>query len=371
MRLLHVSTAVPSFGYSTEELMKLFPCELSEETRKNVLNLGVSKRYFVYPINFSDKSELILNDRDPIVNICAEACEKAMNELNLNPSHIDYLIVTYDCSAFLCPGLSAILLRKVGFNPYVRHVSVQGMTCTAFMKALQIAQDYLTRFPKNRVMICLSGANSYLFYNQVRGLKHVMGIREIQALRDENVRRRELLKWIATLEFFLFGDGAACIVVANEGDGLQVLGISNVSNINESDYLVGYARLTCANEPFKFGFHSYLDKELPNCGLTYSSLAVKRLFEKEGAKLRAKVKKWAVHTGSKRILDKIAQRNGLTYEMIRESYTVLTDYGNLSGASLPFILEQILREGKLDREDNIVLLGFGWGFTSDACMLSL
>jgi len=59
----------------------------------------------------------------------------------------------------------------------------------------------------------------------------------------------------------------------------------------------------------------------------------------------------------------------IPYEKLKESYEVLDEYGNLSGASLPFILEKIVSENKFSKGDIILMLGFGWGFSASACML--
>jgi len=48
---------------------------------------------------------------------------------------------------------------------------------------------------------------------------------------------------------------------------------------------------------------------------------------------------------------------------------VLAEYGNLAGASLPFILERIIQEGKLQKNDRVIVLGFGWGFSGSVCSM--
>ena len=369
MRLLQLSTAVPSHRYLTKEMMELFPQELPGELKQNILNLGVAARYFVHPIDFSLKSELTPNNGEPVVDLNVIACRRALESSSLCPKDIDYLIVAYDSSAFLCPGLSNILLSKLGFKPNIKHVSIQGMACSAFARAIQLAEDHLARFPQSYVMLSLSGVNSYWFYNQVRGLKDIKGINEIRALQNDDLRLQELRKWIATIEFFLFGDGSACAIVANQGDAPQVTDIISITNIRQSDYLAGYAKLTRLKGPFKFGFYSNLNKNVPELGLEYTRVVLEKLSHGKDAGFEAGAKKWIVHTGSKRILDQIAHSYSIDYEKIRDSYDVLADYGNLAGASLPFILEKIMHEGKLSNGDYAIMLGFGWGFNANAGLI--
>jgi predicted naringenin-chalcone synthase len=135
------------------------------------------------------------------------------------------------------------------------------------------------------------------------------------------------------------------------------------------DYLAGYARLAVLEEPFRFGFYSYLDKEIPNLGAKYTGLALGRLLgNKMGSTIKAS-RKWAIHTGSQKILDALARHHGVDAEKLKESRDVLWEHGNLSGASLPFILERIVADVKLSKGDILLMLGYGWGFSAAASLL--
>ncbi|MEM3127134.1 MAG: DNA topoisomerase I, partial [Candidatus Woesearchaeota archaeon] len=205
-----------------------------------------------------------------------QVCKEGI--LRLRKGKFGLFIAAYDANPFLSPGLSQLLIRNIGFNPYIRHVNVQGIASTAFPKTLEIAENYLVAHPKDYALICVSGVSSYWFQNQVRGLKDVMEISQIRQIKDKAKQQMELQKWIATMEYFLFGDGVASVLVANEGNGIHVEKLVEVTNISRRDYLAGYARLSLLNEPFKFGFHSHLDKEIPKLGIQYTAEVIKKLF---------------------------------------------------------------------------------------------
>jgi predicted naringenin-chalcone synthase len=260
-------------------------------------------------------------------------------------------------------------VRKIGFDPYIKHVNAQGIASTAFTKALELAENYLSAHSNECVLLCVSGVSSYWFQNQVRGIEDVMEISKINQMKDQNRKQMELRKWIATMEYFLFGDGVSAAIVANERKGLSVKRIAEVTNIGKEDHLAGFARLTALKEPFKFGFYSHLGREIPELGAKYTALALKRLLGKEAEKIARAAKKWAVHTGSEKILNRIAETHEIPYEKIRESHEVLREYGNLSGASLPFILERIVSGDKLSKGDIVLMMGYGWGFSASASLL--
>lgn len=368
MQILQISTAVPKNKYLTEELLKVFPCQVPDGVKQNILNLGVSTRYLVNRADSPLKPETILSE-DGIVDLCSETCGNAIENAGLSIRNIGYFIAAYDANPFLCPGLSQLLVRKLGFDPYIKHVNVQGTACTAFTKTLELAKNHLAVHPKDFVLLCISGANSYWFYNQVRGIKDVIEIGRIKSIKNEDKRQMELRKWIAIMEFFLFGDGIASIIVAKEGNGLSISKMVEATNLRNDDYLTGYVRLAALNKPFKFGFYSHLEKEIPELGIRYISKVLKKLSGRNDESLIKATKKLAIHTGSQKILNQIAEHYRIQLEKLEESHEVLREYGNLAGASLPFILEKIVSRNKFTEGDSILMLGYGWGFSASACLL--
>jgi predicted naringenin-chalcone synthase len=363
----HLSTAVPKYRFSTEEMIELFPQKLSGDLRQNILNLGVSERYLVYPLDLLFESKMPSED-EPVAEVCVDSCRKALKSSGFSPNDIDYLIATYDSSGFLCPGLSNYLLHELSLKPELKHVSVQGMACSAFVRAIQLAEDHLAKNPDGKVMISLSGVNSPWFSNQVRGLKDVKGMEEIKAIHDNELKKQALRKWVAIIEFFLFGDGAACLIASNTGRGPELMHTTSITNLSKADFSAGYVRLKPSTGSFMFEFESGLSKDIPNLGLEYTSTVLKKLLAYEN-KATTEAKKWIMHTGSKRILDSIAKSYGIAYEKIRESYEVLEKYGNLAGASLPFILDMTMRKGGVKKGDYAVMLNYGWGFSANASLI--
>lgn len=364
MQILRLATALPENEFSTQELMETFPCDLPEGIKQNILNLGVSKRYLVSnPEAEGELSEKSLTD------LCHEACGKALKKADLTATDVGCLISAYDVNPFLSPGLSQLLVPALDLDPYTSLVNVQGTASTAFPKALELAKNHLAANPRDTILVCVSGASSYWFQNQVRGLRDVMEISKISAIAERKRREYELRKWMATMQFFLFGDGVAAAVVTKKDAGLTFNDVVEVTNMNGKDYMAGYARLSTLNEPFKFGFHSHLDKEIPNLGAKYTALALKRLLGKNAEKTMKAIKKWAVHTGSEKILSALAERNEIDREKLKESHEVLRDCGNLAGASLPFILAKIVSTNSFSDGDMVLMLGYGWGFSASASML--
>lgn len=370
MQMRTVTTATPQGRFTTEELLIRFPCELPDAVKKNVLSMGVETRYLIDQEPASLNSETVLSE-SPITDLCIQASQKAFKNTGVSTQDIGLFVMAYDVSPFLCPGLGQVVVRELGFSPYIDHVNVQGLACSAFPKSLKLAEHYLAVHPDKHVLLCISGVNSYWFMNQVKGFSGVMEIGQVNKMKNRARRLEELRKWVAAIEFFLFGDGVAVAVIGREGGGLSVGEIVDVTNLRKRNYLAGYARLTAINQPFTFGLYSHLDKEIPELGQRYVSAVLKRLLGKGLETEKGRFKKWALHTGSEKIIRLIAERNKILPEQLEESYQVLREYGNLAGASLPFILERILSQNRLRNGDRILMLGYGWGFSASAGLLEM
>jgi len=361
MQILQLTTTTPQNQYTTEQLLKRFPCPIPAEVKENILNLGVTKRHLLTTGE--------IRDEKGIVTLCAEACRKAMKQADVTSEDVKYLVAAYDVNPVLSPGLSQLLTPELNLNRYVKHTNMQGVASTAFPKALELARDHLCANRNDKVVVCISGVTSYWFQAQVQGMKNLMEIKEVNAIGDIEKRQMELKKWVAAMQYFLFADGAAAAIVTNQDEGLTVTKTVEVTNIRQKDYLAGFTRFTASDEPFKFDFHTHLDREIPKLGVEYTHLALKQLLGGKPQQVTREAKKWAVHTGSSKILSSLAEHNGISLEKLEESYAILREYGNLAGASLPFILKRILSTTKLERDDIILMLGYGWGFSAAATQL--
>ncbi len=368
MRIRQLSTALPSANFSTEELIQDFPCTLSDTLKQNIFNLGVSRRFLVDHLDKKARKEHFMNE-DELVDLCCKACDDAAQKVSLSKREINCLISAYDANPFLSPGLSQLLVRQLDLDPYVHQTNVQGSASTAFLKTLELADNYLAAHPEDNVMLCISGVSSYWFQNQVRGFQNVMDTSKIAMIKENGKKEFELRKWIAMIEFFLFGDGVAAAIVTKDKGGLISKATAEITNVDQRDHLAGYSKLTALDEPFRFGFHSYLGKEIPILGAKYTSLALRRLLKQDSARITKRTKKWVVHTGSQKILNELAKQNHIATEALKESHYVLRNYGNLAGASLPFILHRVISSGSLSTGDLILMIGYGWGFSASASLL--
>ncbi len=364
VNVVSISSSVPKHRYKTEDMIDKFPSEISEEVKQNILNLGVNYRNLLFPLEDSNSKEI----SEDISNVAIDAIKKCVKAAGLGYNDINHLVVTSDASDYLCPGLSSTIVGKLELDPFIHHLNIQGMACTAFSESLKVADNILSSSTNDNVLVVVSGCNSTWFIPPTKAFDKIIGPKEIKESIDKNSQSIEFKKWILLIQAFLFGDGVSAFIVRKNSDNslAEIKNIESVTNLDSDDRNAAFYKLGINSKDFKTEIFSRLGSTLPELGVKYSKIVFERLMKNSPVK---DIEKWIVHTGSKSILDTIAGFYKIDMEKIKESYEVLANYGNLAGASLPFILEKIINDGNVKKESNGIALGFGWGFSACACSM--
>ncbi len=176
----------------------------------------------------------------------------------------------------------------------------------------------------------------------------------------------KLTDWSDRGTCVLFGDGAGAAVIQAEETGMihtvmgsdgsrgQVLSCvarsaGNFLNGKEPD--IGYIFMD-GQEVFKFAV-----KKVPEC--------IRQVLEESGTDIE-EIKYFVLHQANYRICEAVAKRLRQPLEKVPMN---IEKYGNTSGATVPILLDELNRQGKLSRGDKLVLAGFGGGLTWGASLL--
>ena len=197
----------PEHRYSTTEMFDILGPKLSDGVRQNVQQLGVENRYFVRPMeSYLENGRADLNDGEPISELSAEVAKRCLANLGLGPSDITCLVAASENSDYLSPGLSAVLVRKIGLSNFVPHFNLQGMACSTFPKVLELGKS-LVRKESDKVLVVISGCNNRL------------GAPALQAARAGHLGRTDSAE-SGCSGWYLphLGDGAAVVNPKEMGD---------------------------------------------------------------------------------------------------------------------------------------------------------
>jgi predicted naringenin-chalcone synthase len=251
-----------------------------------------------------------------------EAPRLALEAIRALPDlgRITHLLVA-SCTGFIAPGIDQMIARELGLSPDVERLLIGFMGCYAGVTALRTAGQ-LARASEGARVLVVSVELCSLHLQQDAGLE-------------------------STLAMAQFSDGAAAAIVSTEGSGLAI-GESLSASIDDSHELITW---TIGDT----GFVMNLSGEVP--GRLSRALADPALAERISGGDPAIIDAWAVHPGGKSILDAVERAFTLPPDALAESRQVLRAFGNMSSATILFVLEQIMRR----KPANGVAMAFGPG----------
>lgn len=121
-------------------------------------------------------------------------------------------------------------------------------------------------------------------------------------------------------------------------------------------------------EIFDNQFHLRLDRGLPNALVRAVPMLVRDFLSAHG-KCREEIRSWLFHPGGIKILDFLGETFSLEREQCHWSYDVLREHGNMSSATILFVLEKFLNEKRLEQGELALVLGIGPGLTVEMILL--
>ena len=272
---------------------------------------------------------LISSER--LEDLATEAAMKAIEDAGLTPADIDYIICSNVVNEYITPSLSCIVQGAIGARCATVDVNA---ACSGFIYALDMADDRLKSGKAKNILVMAA---------------------------EEPTR---MVDWKDRSLCVLFGDGAGAVVVT-EGEGL--IG-SRLTTVCKTDCLHYVRRLEptpyiTKDEP---SGPMYMNgKEVFKTAVLSSSRDIKALLDNAGLQ-PSDIKYYILHQANLRIIDAIA--NWLKLDMSHFP-TNVERCGNTSSASVPMLLDELAREGKLQRGDKLLLSAFGAGFTTGACII--
>ena len=366
----------PDFKYTTKELIDSLGNKLSEEVKENIFQLGVESRFFVRPFEqfLSNSSEKIhsLDDDEPISELCTKVGKKCLANLGLNSNDITCLVTGFEDNDFLSPGLSSIVLSKMGLSKFLPHFSIQGMACSTLPKLLELGKN-LIHNENDKILFIISGCNSGWYLPHLKNDMTVKNPKEIG--KDQYDRNQQISKWVSTMFSFLFGDGVAAFVMtktnANENN-ITIKKITHGVNFNDFDYRKACVRLVGNASTHMYEHELTAGNDILTRSLDYSKKVLSKSLTNDFNNFNEKLvydfmkdqKKVMIHTGSLKILDGFKNMYNLRDDQMQESYDTLKEYGNLTGVSIPTVLDKAMSKDSPPVGKSL-LVGITMGFGLD------
>jgi 3-oxoacyl-[acyl-carrier-protein] synthase III len=366
----------PDFKYTTKELIDFLGNKLSEEVKENIFQLGVENRFFIRPFEqfLSHSSQKIhsLGDDEPISELCTKVGKKCLTNLGLNTNDITCLVTGFEDNDFLSPGLSSIVLTKMGLSKFLPHFSIQGMACSTLPKLLELGKN-LIHNENDKILFIISGCNSGWYLPHLKNDMTVKSPKEIG--KDQYDKDQQISKWVSTMFSFLFGDGVAAFVMTKTNateNNITIKKITHGVNFNDFDYRKACVRLVGNASTHMYEHELTAGNDILKRSLDYSKKVLSKSLTNDFDNFNQELvddfmgdqQKVMIHTGSLKILDGFKNLYNLRDEQIQESYDTLKQYGNLTGVSIPTVLDKAMSKNNPPIGKSL-LVGITMGFGLD------
>ena len=277
--------------------------------------------------------------REHALALSEQAIRSCLNNTAVSLPQITHLI-TVSCTGMYAPGLDIELVEKLGLTPHVQRTAVNFMGCYAAFNAIKLADAICKSDPKAKVMLVCT---------------------EICTIHFQKSPEHDHLVSNA-----LFGDGAAAVLM----QGQPGTALSFELQSFHCD-LAPAGKRDMAWHIGDTGFEMTLSSYVPDL----IKKGIKDLTDRLLLGLKTtidEIKLFAIHPGGRRILEVIEQELGMTRDQNRFAYQVLKEFGNMSSATVLFVLKELMDSLSPEEKDEPVLsFAFGPGLTLESMLLKV
>lgn len=249
-------------------------------------------------------------------------------------------VITVSCTGFYAPGPDFYIVKDLGLRPNTRRTHVGFMGCYAGFPALRLARSISVEDPEAVILVVS------------------VELCTLHMQPTENID-----KIIAT-SVFADGAGAALISAREPATGRSAFRLdafeTTISPGSEDDMA------------WKIGDHGFdmvLSTYVPRIIGANVLDVVHSMLASSGYSIE-NINHWAIHPGGKAILDKVSEGLQLEDDALDVPRSVLRQYGNMSSATIFFVLKEFQQRG-MNVDDSTFALAFGPGLTIESALLTV
>jgi alkylresorcinol/alkylpyrone synthase len=268
------------------------------------------------------------------------AIRDALGRAGLGPGDVDHLYFV-TVTGVATPSLDARLVNRLGLKPSVKRTPIFGLGCLAGAAGLARASDAVRAFP---------GEVAVLVSVELCSL----------TLQPEDL---SIPNVVAT---GLFGDGAAAVVV---GGGERPAPASAPRIVATRSIFYPATEWVMGWDIVDTGFKIVLSARVPEVIEAHVGADVDAFLADHGLE-RGRIRHWVAHTGGPRVLEAFRAALDLPAAMLERSYRSLREIGNLSSASVLFVLGDHLEAGEARPGDLGLVAAMGPGFATELLLLA-
>ena len=346
VKIISVAKQLPNYTRETKDIIpfvKLWMRSQDSRFQRKALKLfegaGVDRRYSImdpkevfFNSSFEEKNNIYVREAKKIAE---QALQKSLEKANLNPTDIDY-IITVSCTGIMIPSVDAYLINSLQMRQDIVRLPVTEMGCAAGVSGIIYAKNFLKANPSKRAAVIAVEAPAATFQLEDFSMANIVSAA-------------------------IFGDGAASVILSShkEDKGPKIIDEA-MYHFYDSTHMMGFKLVNT-------GLQMILDKTVPETISNHFPRIVHPFLERNNLTIDD-VNHLIFHPGGKKIVQTVEDLFGSLGKNIDDTKEVLRLYGNMSSATVLYVLERFM-DGDRQRGEKGLMLSFGPGFSAQRILL--
>ncbi len=346
VRITKVAKQLPEFCRNTEDIVPLVELWLAgqeQRFRRKVVKIfegaAVDRRYSIMEpadvftaTSFEQKNDIYVRE---VKKLGKKVLEKALTKAEWSPDSLDY-IITVSCTGIMIPSLDAYLINDLGLRQDIIRLPVTEMGCAAGVSGLIYTEKFLRANPGKRAALVAVESPTATFQLDDYSMANMVSAA-------------------------IFGDGAACVLLSSEKEakGPKIVG-GEMYHFPDATRMMGF-------DLTNHGLKMILDISVPETIAEHFPDIVHPFLKKYGTSIEA-VEHLVFHPGGRKIVQTVEELFGKLGKNIDDTREVLREYGNMSSATVLYVLERFL-EKDIRKGEQGLILSFGPGFSAQRVLL--
>ena len=300
---------------------------------------GVDKRYSIMApedvftaSSFEDKNAIYSRE---VKKLGKKVLKKSLENARWEPQSLDF-IITVSCTGIMIPSLDAYLINDLQLKQDITRLPVTEMGCAAGISGMIYAYHFLKANPGKRAAVIAVESPTATFQLEDFSMANMVSAA-------------------------IFGDGAACVLLSSEEDakGPRILG-EDMYHFYDASHMMGF-------DLTNHGLKMILDPAVPETIASHFENIIFPFLEKYDSSIE-KIDFLIFHPGGKKIVQTVSDLFGKLGKNIDDTREVLKLYGNMSSATVLYVLERFMKQDPEQGKQG-VMLSFGPGFSAQRILL--
>lgn len=346
VKIKTVAKALPEFARETADILPFLDVWLDgqedrfkRKVKKIFENAAVDKRYaFMDPaevfsnLSFEERNDVYIREG---IKLGTKCLSDALNKADWKATDIDFLI-TVSCTGIMIPSLDAYLINNLKLRQDVVRLPVTEMGCAAGVSGIIYAKNFLKANPGKRAAVIAVESPTATFQLNDFSMANIVSAA-------------------------IFGDGAACVLLSSHGDdeGPEIVA-EEMYHFFDAEEMMGF-KLT------NTGLQMVLDVAVPETIETHFPDIIHPFLAKNNLVIND-IDHLIFHPGGKKIVQMVEGLFGALGKNIDDTKEVLRLFGNMSSATVLYVLERFM-DRKPKKGEKGLMLSFGPGFSAQRVLL--